>query len=63
MLYRKGNTPGDFLLSTEINENITRAWFTGGECESYSFKVRAFSLEGYGKLSEPAAMETFCKGK
>lgn len=62
VLYRKGNTTEDFLLSTEINDNITEAWFTGGECELHTFKVRAFSLEGYGKLSEPVTMETSCKG-
>ena len=65
VLYTKGswNTTEDFILSTEINDNVTQAWTTGDECEMYSFKVRAFSLEGYGKLSEPVTVETSCKGE
>ena len=65
MLYTKGswNTTEDFILSTEINDNVTQACITGDECEVYNFKVRAFSLEGYGKLSEPVTVETSCKGE
>ena len=56
---------GDYILSTEIDGNITQVLvhLTLEECEFYSFKVRAFSLEGYGKLSEAVTMETVCRGK
>ena len=47
----------------EINDNITQAWFVGESCELYSFKVRAYSLEGYGKLSEVVNAATPCPGK
>ena len=53
----------DHILSTEINENITQAWLTVDECELYSFKVRAFSLEGYGKLSDSVTVGASCKGE
>ena len=64
MLYSKSNDiTEDFLLSSEINDNITQAWFVGEQCEFYSFKVRAYSLQGYGKLSEAVNVVTACKGK
>lgn len=63
VLYKKGYTTADFVVLTEINDNITQARLTGDECERYSFRVRAFSLEGYGKLSEAVTVETSCKGK
>ena len=47
----------------EINDNITQAWFVGEACEFYSFKVRAYSLEGFGKLSEAVNVLTACEGK
>lgn len=66
MLYKASSVTGDYILSTEIDGNITQALVhltSDEECEFYSFKVRAFSLEGYGKLSEAVTMETFCGGK
>ena len=65
MLYKATSVTGDYILSTEIDGNITQALvhLTLEECEFYSFKVRAFSLEGYGKPSEAVTMETFCGGK
>lgn len=64
MFYSKGNDiTEDFLLGMEINDNVTQAWFVGDACESYSFKVRAYSLEGYGKLSEAVNAVTACEGK
>ena len=65
VLYKASSVTGDYILSTEIAGNITHALvhLTSGECKLYNFKVRAFSLEGYGKLSEAVTMETFCGGK
>ena len=65
VLYKASSVTGDYILSTEIDGNITQALvhLTLVECEFYSFKVRAFSLEGYGKLSEAVTVETFCGGK
>lgn len=66
VLYKASSVTGDYILSTEIDGNITQALVhlaSDEECEFYSFKVRAFSLEGYGKLSEAVTMETFCGGK
>ena len=65
MLYKASSVTGDYILSTEIDGNITQVLvhLTLEECEFYSFKVRAFSLEGYGKLSEAVTMETVCRGK
>lgn len=65
MLYKASSVTGDYISSTEIDGNLTQALvhLTLEECEFYSFKVRAFSLEGYGKLSEAVTMETFCGGK
>ena len=64
ILYSTGNDIiEDLLLAMEINDNITQAWFVGEACEFYSFKVRAYSLEGYGKLSEAVSMVTACEGK
>lgn len=64
VLYSKGNDiTEDFLLAMEINDNITQAWFVGEACEFYSFKVRAYSLEGYGKPSEAVDVVTDCEGK
>ena len=65
MLYKASSVTGDYILSTEMDGNLTQALvhLTLEECEFYSFKVRAFSLEGYGKLSEAVTMETFCGGK
>ena len=47
----------------EINDNITQAWFVGEACEYYSFKVRVYSLEGYGKPSDEVNVATACEGK
>ena len=64
VLYSTGyDITEDFLLAMEINDNITQAWFVGEACEFYSFKIRAYSLEGYGKLSEAVNMVTACEGK
>lgn len=66
VLYKASSVTGDYILSTEIDGNVTQALVhlaSDEECEFYSFKVRAFSLEGYGKLSEAVTMETFCGGK
>lgn len=63
VLFRKGNNSEGFLLGAEIDGNSTQAWLPAEECELYSFKVRAFSLEGYGKLSEAVTMETSCIGE
>ena len=64
VLYRKDNDiTEDFSLAMEINDNITQAWFVGEACEFYSFKVRAYSLEGFGKLSEAVNVLTACEGK
>ena len=64
ILYSTGNDiTGDFLLAMEINDNITQAWFVGEACEYYSFKVRAYSLEGYGKPSDAVNVATACEGK
>lgn len=64
VLYSKSNDiTEDFLLAMEINDNITQAWFVGEACEFYSFKVRAYSLEGYGKPSEVVNAATPCPGK
>lgn len=66
VLYKASSVTGDYILSTEIDGNITQTLVhlaSDEECEFYSFKVRAFSLEGYGKLSEAVTMETFCGGK
>lgn len=66
VLYKASSVTGDYILSTEIDGNVTLALVhlaSDEECEFYSFKVRAFSLEGYGKLSEAVTMETFCGGK
>lgn len=64
MLYSKDNDiTKDFLLGMDINDNITQAWFVGDACQVYSFKVRAYSLEGYGKLSEAVNAVTPCEGK
>ncbi len=64
MLYSKGNDiTEDFLLGMDINDNITQVWFVGEACELYSFKVRAYSLEGYGKLSEAVEVVTACEGE
>ena len=63
-MYRRGNDIAeDFLLAMEINDNITQTWFVGEVCEFYSFKVRAYSLEGYGKLSDAVNVVTACEGK
>ena len=64
VLYSRGNDISeDFLLAMEINDNITQAWFVGEACEFYSFKVRPYSLEGYGKPSEVVNVVTACEGK
>ena len=66
VLYKASSVTGDYILSTEIDGNVTQALVhlaSDEECEFYSFKVRAFSLEGHGKLSEAVTMETFCGGK
>lgn len=64
MFYSKGNDiTEDFLLGMEINDNVTEVLFVGEACEFYSFKVRAYSLEGYGKLSEAVNVVTACEGK
>lgn len=64
VLYSTGSDiTEDFLLAMEINDNITQAWFVGEACEFYSFKVRAYSLEGYGKPSDPVNAVTACEGK
>lgn len=65
VLYRKiSEITDEFLLSNDIKENITQTWFSvKEECELFEFKVRAYSLEGYGKLSEAVNASTPCKGK
>ena len=64
VLYSKNNDITDeFLLSSVINDNITQVLFVGEVCELYYFKVRAYSLEGYGKLSEAVNVTAPCKGK
>nr|XP_058971065.1 uncharacterized protein LOC131797458 [Pocillopora verrucosa] len=63
VLYRKiSEITDEFLLSNDIKENVTQAWFSvKEECELFEFKVRAYSLEGYGKLSEAVNASTPCK--